>query len=179
TWPRWLAAGSGLTPVSQWNTVLLPEPAKPAMPIFMGLASCRLSFARGGAPRGIVQWAGGRGQFRPRRTPAMADYMPLIKLPLTIEQFHRLPRNAAYKYEYLRGAPYLSRRPNYYPCVLALQPPAASEPIDLRPLRLEVMGELAPFLADAFRVQPPFAGLEDDARRQAAARALERTAGGK
>src|SRR5262249_24244502 len=54
-----------------------------------------------------------------------------------------------------------------------------SETIDLRPLRLEVIGELAPFLADAFRVQPPFAGLEDDARRQAAARALERTAGGK
>ena len=35
TWPRWLAAGSGLTLVSQRKTVLLPEPAKPTMPTFM------------------------------------------------------------------------------------------------------------------------------------------------
>ena len=35
TWPRWAAAGSGLTAVNQWKTVLFPEPAKPAMPTFM------------------------------------------------------------------------------------------------------------------------------------------------
>src|SRR5262249_15418612 len=34
-WPCWLLAGSGFTPVSHSNTVLLPEPEYPAMPTFM------------------------------------------------------------------------------------------------------------------------------------------------
>ena len=33
--PCWARPGSGFTPVSQWNTVLLPEPANPARPIFI------------------------------------------------------------------------------------------------------------------------------------------------
>ena len=37
TWPCWLLAGSGLAPVSHWKTVLLPDPAKPAMPTFIYL----------------------------------------------------------------------------------------------------------------------------------------------
>ena len=28
------------------------------------------------------------------------DWMPTIELPITIEQFHQLPRNRACKYEY-------------------------------------------------------------------------------
>src|SRR5262245_19598422 len=33
--PVWLLEGSGFTPVSQWNNVLLPEPENPTMPTFM------------------------------------------------------------------------------------------------------------------------------------------------
>src|SRR5262249_14674562 len=40
-WPVCTLAGSGLTPVSHWNTVLLPEPAKPAMPTFMPMTTPR------------------------------------------------------------------------------------------------------------------------------------------
>jgi len=35
TWPCWEREGSGASPVSQWKTVVFPEPEKPAMPIFM------------------------------------------------------------------------------------------------------------------------------------------------
>src|SRR5947209_8701322 len=40
TWPCWLRDASGATPVSQWKTVLLPDPEKPAMPTRMGVGLC-------------------------------------------------------------------------------------------------------------------------------------------
>src|SRR5215831_15840771 len=43
------------------------------------------------------------------RTLIMCDEcMPHIQLPLTIEQFRQMPRNAAYKYEYLNEVAHLS-----------------------------------------------------------------------
>ena len=33
----------------------------------------------------------------------MEEHYRCIELPITIAEFHRLPRNAAYKYEYLDG----------------------------------------------------------------------------
>jgi GNAT superfamily N-acetyltransferase len=102
------------------------------------------------------------------------DVLP-VRLPLTLAQFHQLPRNPAYKYEYLGGEAVLSPRPKYYHAVLDLRPPVPAEPLDLRPLVLEEIGQLAPLLSGAFRGLPPFAGLDDDPRQAAAARALERT----
>ena len=37
-----------------------------------------------------------------------------LELPLTWEQFHELPRNAAYKYEYFEHRAWLSPRPKFY-----------------------------------------------------------------
>ena len=37
------------------------------------------------------------------------EWMPFIQLPLTIEQFRQLPRNSAYKYEYLNKMAYFSQ----------------------------------------------------------------------
>ena len=51
------------------------------------------------------------------------DWFALIKLPLTIEQFHQLPRNAAYKYEYLKGEAWLTPRPKHYHALRELKPP--------------------------------------------------------
>ena len=38
-------------------------------------------------------------------------WFSVIKLPLSWRQFHRLPQNPAYKYEYFHKAAWLSPRP--------------------------------------------------------------------
>ena len=38
------------------------------------------------------------------------DHFRRIELPLSIDEFHRLPRNSAYKYEYLGGRAVLTPR---------------------------------------------------------------------
>ena len=48
-------------------------------------------------------------------------WYPFIKLPLTIEQFHQLPRNPAYKYEYIDGEAWLTARPKAYHALLTLE----------------------------------------------------------
>ena len=56
------------------------------------------------------------------------EWMDGLQLPLTIEQFHRLPRNPAFKYEYLDGTAYLSPRPKYFHAMLDLAP-LAEQPL--------------------------------------------------
>jgi GNAT superfamily N-acetyltransferase len=106
------------------------------------------------------------------------EWMRQLQLPLSPEQFHQLPRNAAFKYEYLEGSAWLHPRPRYYHSVLDL-PPLAQTPLGgghptalLRPLREEDWERLAVVFAAAFRTQQPFGGLEDDPRRGAARQAL-------
>ena len=41
-------------------------------------------------------------------------WFSVIKLPMSWRQFHRLPRNPAYKYQYLEKAAWLSPRPKFY-----------------------------------------------------------------
>jgi GNAT superfamily N-acetyltransferase len=107
--------------------------------------------------------------------------MRQLELQISLEQFHQLPRNAAYKYEYLHGSAWLSPRPRYYHTVLDLMamaqaPPAgAHSKVHLRPLQPDDWEGLAVVFAAAFRTQQPFAGLEDEARREAARQALAHT----
>jgi GNAT superfamily N-acetyltransferase len=109
------------------------------------------------------------------------EWMPRLELPLTIEQFHQLPRNAAYKYEYFRNSAWLNPRPRYYHALLDLEPLAdrpledANRETTLRPVRPKDWEELAPLFAAAFARQQPFAGLEDEPRRQAALKSLHHT----
>ncbi len=110
------------------------------------------------------------------RTKAMCDeWMPRLELPITFEQFHRLPRNAAYKYEYFQDTAWLNPRPRYYHALLDLEA-RAGQPVEgvsrtatLRPLRAADWEELAPLFAAAFDRQQPFCGLDDE-RSVAAAR---------
>jgi GNAT superfamily N-acetyltransferase len=105
------------------------------------------------------------------------EWMDGQQLPLTIEQFHRLPRNAAYKYEYLHGTVFLSPRPKFFHALLDLTP-LATRPLDgaastvLRPLRPDDWEGLVPLFGAAFRGVVPFGGLEDGPRREAAAKSL-------
>jgi GNAT superfamily N-acetyltransferase len=101
------------------------------------------------------------------------QWMPTIELPLTIEQFHQLPRNPAYKYEYLSGKAFLSPRAKHYHGLLDLERRPVSE--EIRPLKPEEFAELIPLFCDAFRSIQPYGSLDDATREQAARSSLERT----
>jgi GNAT superfamily N-acetyltransferase len=109
------------------------------------------------------------------------EWMPTLVLPLTLEQFHQLPRNAAYKYEFLGGQVYLSPRPKHYHALLDLQPGAVDpgvEGVTLRHLEAADWEKLVPLFSSAFARIQPFGSLDDETRRQAASQSLERTRSG-
>ena len=110
------------------------------------------------------------------------EWMPTIKLSLSPEQFRELPRNPAYRYDYLDGEALLSPRAKHYHAVLESgEAPAAPEPLTIAAaLNLRPIGEndwplLPRLFADAFRVTQPFACLDDDMLREAARQSLTRT----
>jgi len=110
--------------------------------------------------------------------------MPDLKLPLTLDEFHRLPRNPAFKYEFIQGQVYLTPRPKHYHALLELRPDAlpalegAESGIILRRIEPTDTGDLERLFAAAFHRQQPFASLEDVTLREAAHTCLERTCTG-
>jgi hypothetical protein len=103
------------------------------------------------------------------------EWMPLVKVPMSIDQFHELPRNPAYKYEYLNGQAYLSPRPKHYHALLELSPMSAQTTAEIRPARAEEFPALEAIFSGAFGRIQPFGSLADDRRREAACQSLERT----
>jgi GNAT superfamily N-acetyltransferase len=106
------------------------------------------------------------------------EWMPYIQLPLTIEQFRQLPRNPAYKYEYLNQTVYLSPRPKHYHAVLDLRPIEADESVSVHALHAGDLQRLDRLFAEAFRYVQPYGCLDDNTRVEAARHALERTRSG-
>jgi GNAT superfamily N-acetyltransferase len=111
------------------------------------------------------------------------EWMRPLKLAISIAEFHALPRNNAYKYEYLDGHAYLSPRPKFYHALLDLDtfvaaPRTTAPEVFLRPLIEEDWITLVPLFAAAFERQQPFGGLERDERNEAARTSLERTRSG-
>ncbi len=101
--------------------------------------------------------------------------MPAIELPLTIEQFHQLPRNPAYKYEYLSGKAYLSPRARHYHAVLDLERRPVSEDVQIRPINGNELMDLIPLFCGAFHSIQPYGSLDEATRERAARHAMERT----
>jgi len=105
--------------------------------------------------------------------------MPVLQLPLTLEQFHQLPRNPAYKYEYLDGKAFLSPRPKHFHARLDLAG-FVEEPVELTDASIRPLAEAdwpvleRPFRASLSRVQP-FASLDDKTLGTAVRECLERT----
>ena len=98
-----------------------------------------------------------------------------LELLISFEEFQRLPRHPAYKYEYFGGRAVLSPRPSYERAVLdvaTFRPHAgALEPaveVALRQLEDGDWAALPELLAAAFHHMPPFATLADDQRVRAA-----------
>jgi hypothetical protein len=103
------------------------------------------------------------------------SWMPTIKLPLTEEELEQLPRNAAYRYEYLDGQAYLSPRPRHYHALLDLRRVPAPENVTLRQLHAEDLPALAPLFAEAFQHIQPYGSLAKTTRLEASRQALKRT----
>jgi GNAT superfamily N-acetyltransferase len=102
-------------------------------------------------------------------------WMPLIRLPLTVEQFHQLPRNPAFKYEYFRSQAHLTPRPKHYHALLELKPFTGGEEVALRRVRPDDFEPLGELMAGVFHSTQPFGSLDDETRREAVRESLHRT----
>jgi hypothetical protein len=109
------------------------------------------------------------------------DLMPNLKLRLTMEEFHRLPRHPAYKYEYVRGQAHLTPRPKHYHALLELKADTlprleGAEPeIAIRRIEAGDRDCLERLFAVAFQRQQPFASLDEKALKEAVRTCLDRT----
>jgi hypothetical protein len=105
----------------------------------------------------------------------------LIELGISLDEFHRLPRNPAYKYEYFEGRAVLSPRPKYHNAVLDLSAFAADgagPAVTVQPLRKREIPKLAPLFRAAFERVQPIASLDEREALQAARDSLKKTATG-
>jgi len=115
-------------------------------------------------------------------------WFSVIKLPMSGRQFHRLPRNPAYKYEYLNEAAWLSPRPKFHSARLTLRTPVdASIPeiqiqrkvVSFRGLEDRDWPRLSRLFAGAFDGVQPFESLSDRNRLAAARDCLRSTRDGR
>ena len=105
-----------------------------------------------------------------------------IKLPISWRQFHRLPQNPAYKYEYFSKAAWLSPRPKFQSARLELRHPGellrvvdAQDPVSFRSLEERDWPRLSRLFAGSFHQVQPFASLSDRRRLEAARSCLKFT----
>jgi hypothetical protein len=111
------------------------------------------------------------------------DWFSTIRLALSRKQFHQLPQNAAYKYEYWNKTAWLSPRPKFYSARLGLHPhlgaaPAEVEahgPIGFRRLEVADWQRLSRLFAGAFNRVQPFASLSERRRLECARACLKHT----
>jgi GNAT superfamily N-acetyltransferase len=104
------------------------------------------------------------------------EWMSSLALPLTQEQFRLLPRSPAFRYTHHEGVAWLNPRPRYFHAILELTvAPVMVADVALRPVRLEDWEDMEPVFAAAFSGQPPFCGLDNSTRLQAACKSLTQT----
>lgn len=109
-----------------------------------------------------------------------------IELPISFDEYRRLPRNGSYKYEYLGGIAVLSPRPYTRSARLATDtvlrlddPLGMLRDFAIRPLRDSDEARLSEAFAVAFSEQPPFGMLGDGQLEVAAADAIAETFAGR
>src|SRR5262249_33245419 len=108
-------------------------------------------------------------------------YRPL-HLPMTLEQFHQLPRNPVYKYEYIDGQAWLTPRPRTFNALMHLAPQPALDlarihgnSVGLRELAEADWAKLPNVFAAAFEHIPPFSALTQAERLHAATGCITQT----
>jgi GNAT superfamily N-acetyltransferase len=105
------------------------------------------------------------------------EWMRGSRLVLTADEFQRLPRNSAFRYDYLDGTGHVTPRPRHYHALLELAPLTVpeDEAVCLRRVEERDWGDLVELFADAFAQAQPFAALDPPTRREAAEQCLTRT----
>jgi len=106
-----------------------------------------------------------------------------IKLPITFKQFHQLPQNPAYKYEYFDNKAWLSPRPTFHSARLELRAREETLPLEvdardtvcIRAFDDRDWPRLSRPFARAFGRVQPFASLSDRRRLDAARDCLKFT----
>jgi hypothetical protein len=107
-----------------------------------------------------------------------------LRLRVTPEEFRRLPRSPAYKYDYVAGEARLTPWPRHYHAVLELpvapvqaapEPPAG---LLVRPVEEGDFPSLERTFSAAFARVLPFSSLTDEGRLEAARQSLARTVRG-
>jgi GNAT superfamily N-acetyltransferase len=112
---------------------------------------------------------------------SMDQWFRALRLPMTWNQFHQLPRNSAYKYEYVDQQAWLTPRPKTFHALLDLQPTEPIRKVDapwsvvIRPLKDSDWDRLVHPFAGAFSRVQPFGSLSDEQRREAARQMLHKT----
>src|SRR5262245_51223675 len=110
------------------------------------------------------------------------EWMPVVTLPMTAEQYHQLPRNPAFRYEYLGVEARLSPQPRFYHALLDLHrcPPPGPLPhqVTVRGMQESDFADLARVFAAAFERQQPFASLDSEKRLVAARASLDKVRAG-
>src|SRR5436190_18129105 len=103
--------------------------------------------------------------------------MPPMQLFLSPAEFVRLPRNAAYKYNYHDCADWINPQPRYYHAMLSLAdvPMESRSQVQIGQIEQADWEPLTELFADTFALQQPFAGQEKPARCVAAQEVLART----
>lgn len=108
-----------------------------------------------------------------------------IKLPLSLDQFRKLPRNASYKYEYIGGETWITPRPKQYHAMLDLQSAEARTRLELdggqvrlRPFAESDWDQLPRVFAASFGRVQPFASLDESTALEAAVHCLGQTRDG-
>lgn len=105
------------------------------------------------------------------------QWMPHLKLALSVDEFDRLPRSSAYRYEYFDHTAWLTPRPKFYHARLDLEryTPGPSGESAIRPLADADWDNLPGLFAAAFSGIEPFACISDTQREEAARGCLQRT----
>jgi GNAT superfamily N-acetyltransferase len=110
------------------------------------------------------------------------EWMPFVKMTMSLAEFDLLPRHPAYKYEFMEGQAWLTPRPKFYHAILHLErfhpDIALPDDIQVRPVADEDVPHLEAVFAAAFSRQQPYASLEDAKRLEAARQALAKVRGG-
>jgi GNAT superfamily N-acetyltransferase len=109
------------------------------------------------------------------------EWMPDLTFPLTLEQFHQLPRNAAYRYDHLNGQVFLTPRPRHFHAVLNLATISKQDTgggLHLRLMQREDIHALENLFVDAFRWLQPFGSLDEATLQEAAHQCLKRASAG-
>ncbi|HYV39812.1 MAG TPA: GNAT family N-acetyltransferase [Gemmataceae bacterium] len=109
------------------------------------------------------------------------EWMPALKLRITSQQFHQLPRHAAYKYEYFEGHAHLTPRAKFYHALLDMDQFTPTQPpgnVTIRLMQDDDVSNLEGIFAAAFDRQQPFSSLDEPRRLEAVRASLKKVCRG-